>query len=185
MGWDEQRFAELERRVFATLKGEYVIVDLPFFRFLYGPGDGIEQTCIKEFQNLVMRIKAKGFSAECIYLSRLLIESLWDLDLLSEEVLKRESLDRETFDLDLRNNLPQEISKRLIDHLKDRDRKHCAVLLRIGSLFPFVRASHILQKIDSVINCVLVIPYPGNKEGEMLWHKSKEGNTYYYRWQTV
>ena len=184
MVWDEQRFAELERRVFATLRGEYVTGDLPFFRFLYGPGDGIEQTCIKEFQNLVMRIRAKGFSAECIYFSQLLIESLRDLDLLSEDVLRRESLERETFDLDLRNNLPQEISRRLINRLKEKDRKHCAILLRIGSLFPFVRASHILQKIDSIVNCVIVIPYPGSKEGEMLGHKSKESNAY-YRWRTV
>lgn len=184
MAWDEQKFAELERRVFATLRGEYSTGGMPFFRFTYGPGDGIELTAIKEFQNLAMRIEAQGFSARCIYLSQLLLESLSELNMLEDDLLKSEGSERETFELDLRNNLPQEISQRLLRNLQNKDRRHCAVLLRLGSLFPFVRVSHILQKIDSVVNCVIVIPYPGTKEGEMLWHKGVDGNGY-YRWHTL
>jgi len=185
MSWDDERFNELERRVLATMKGDYAIADVPFFRFLYGPGDGVEHTCIKEFKKMVKRIGSEEvLSAECLYFSRLLIESLGDLDFLAEDILKNESQERSTFSTDLVNSLPQEISRRLIEHLKTKDRKHCAVLLRLGSLFPFVRISQILQKIDSAIRCVLVIPYPGSREGEMLWDRGVDGNSY-YRWQTV
>lgn len=186
MNWDEQKFDELERRVLATMRGNYAIVDVPYFRFFYGPGDGIEQICINKFQNLVGRINAEGFSAQCIFLSRLLIDSLRDLGLLDEEILRSESSERETFYTDLRSNLPSEIAKRLTEELGNNitNRRHCAVLLRLSALFPFVRAHQILQKIDSVVNCVLIIPYPASREGEMLWYKGDESNSY-YRWQTI
>mgnify|MGYP001050155426 CR=1 FL=1 len=184
MNWDEERFAELERRLLATMRGSYAIADVPFFRFLYGPG-GVEHTCIREFKKLVKRIDSEeDLSAECLYLSRLLMESLRDMGFLTEDMLGAERQERPTFITDLENNLPQEISRRLIEHLKAKDLRHCAVLLRLGSLFPFVRVSQILQKIDSAISCVLVIPYPGSREGEMLWERGIDGNSY-YRWQTV
>jgi len=185
MSWDEGRFEELERQVLATLRGKYTPPDVPFFRFLYGPGDGVEHTCLSEFKRMVHRINhIEGFSAECIYLSNLLIESLGALGFLDNDVLRKEDKDRSTLRKDLGSNLPREVSARLTDLLKDKDRRHCAVLLRLGSLFPFVRISHILQRIDSILDCVLVIPYPGSKEGEMLWHRGIDGNSY-YRWQTV
>jgi hypothetical protein len=185
MGWDEERFNELETRVKGTMSGRYAIADVPFFRFMYGPGEGIEHTCVKEFKKLAKRIdNEEGLSAECLSFSRLLVESLGDMGFLTEDVLRTERQERPTFMTDLENSLPQEISKRLIERLKAKDRRHCAVLLRLGSLFPFVRISQILQKIDSAIRCVLIVPYPGSREGEMLWDTSADGNSY-YRWQTV
>jgi hypothetical protein len=185
MPWDEERFNELERRVVATMQGRYAIADVPYFRFLYGPADGIEKTCMSEFKKMVKRINSEeGLSAEALQLSQLLIESLRDLGFLTEDTMKAESHDRSTFITDLSSNLPQEISKMLIDRLQGKSREHCAVLLRLGALFPFVRVSQILQKIDSAVNCVLVIPYPGSREGEMLWDRHVDGNSY-YRWQTI
>jgi hypothetical protein len=185
MPWDNDRFVELERRVKETLKGARPALDVPYFHFPYGPGDGIERTCIIEFQNMVKRLKAEDLSAETIFLSKLLLDSLRELGLLDEDVLAKESRDRKEIFNDLRGRyLKEGIVKRLIDRLDGKDASHCAVLLRAGALFPFVRISHILSGLDGRIGCVLVIPYPGSKEGEMLWYPG-DGSNNYYRWETV
>ncbi len=185
MPWDKDRFVELERRVKETLKGARPALDVPYFRFLYGLGDGIERTCIIEFQNMVKRLKADELSAETIFLSELLLDSLRGFGLLDEDVLKIESIDRKEIYNDLRSrNFKEEIVNRLIDRLDGKGTSHCAVLLRAGALFPFVNISHIISGLDGKVDCVLVIPYPGSKEGEMLWYRDNDSNNY-YRWETV
>ena len=167
------------------MAGNRPALDVPFFRFLYGPQDGVEHLCIAEFENMARRIRAKGFSAETIWMSRLLLDSLSELGLLDEQILAEERIHSELFYKDLRGkHLREEVSNRVIEKLAGKPPSHCAILLRVGSLFPFVRISHILSRIDGPVRCVTVIPYPGSREGQMLWFSGEDWNNY-YRWETI
>ena len=183
MSWDDKRFEELAEQVLATLAGKNPAIDLPYFRFLYGPGEGIEQVCIREFQDLAMRIRAKGFTAETLFLSSWVLELLKRLRWLEEDSFELERHDRSGVGRDLRRALSNGISEKLIQHLGGKGTSHCAILLRVGFIFPFVHVSSLLSEIEGRVNCMLVIPYPGSEEGWMLWFDRGPRNGY-YRWIT-
>jgi hypothetical protein len=184
MTWDTNRFDDLESRVMATIAGGRPALDVPFFRFLYGPKDGVEHICIREMQKMVDRIRARGYTAESIFLSTVFIDTMKELGFLDADVVAKEAKGRSDIFVDLRGRfVREEMTKKLLVRLEDRPQSHCAVLLRVGALFPFIRISHILSNLDRV-QCSIVIPYPGSKEGEMLWYSGENWNSY-YRWETI
>ncbi len=175
--WDKERFNRLESRIIATLEGKRPEVDVPFYRYLYSPDQ--EVMSIREFKKLRDRIKAKGYSSDCVYMSNIFIKSMDKLGLYSEKNLPSERGNREIISEDLERELPVLISEELITLLTNKDLAYCGILLRTGVLFPFVHISSILSKLEGHIRCCLVIPYPGNKEGEMLNYRGESVKSYY------
>jgi hypothetical protein len=98
-----------------------------------------------------------------------------------EKLQEFEKSDRRTIFEDLSNldrGLPSLIANRLINHLKDKDISHCVILLRAGSIFPFVHVSSLLTMLEARVRCTLIIPYPG-KDGELLNYRGKSVRSYY------
>ena len=175
--WDRDRFKVLEEKVTATLEGKRPTIDVPFYVYLYDP---VEETlALERFTNLVRRLRTRNYSADTIWLSEMMVEVLERLKFLDPKGVKLEQEDRDTVKEDLERVLPEELASRLKERLKGRDVDHCAVLLRCGSLFPFAHVSSLLFKLTGSVNCTLVIPYPGNKEGRMLHEKGESVRNYY------
>lgn len=177
MVWNTECFKDLESRVMATMRGLRPVIDVPFYVYLYEPQD--ELICLREFRGFVSRLNAKGMSAESISLSALMMEALKELGCLEESVLKREGDDRSILARDLERELPREIVQRLRNRFGDKDVSFCAILLRASALYPFVHVSSLLSSIEGAVRCTLVIPYPGNKVGEMLNVKGLGVRKYY------
>ncbi len=178
MTWDNSRFQQLESRILLTVQGKRPSLDVPFIRFRYEPQD--ELRCISEFSALAKRLRVKEVSTELILLSERLLEALESMDIM-ENLEKFERTDRKSFFEDLANlemGLPSLIAKKLSANLGDKDISHCAILLRVGSLFPFVHVSSLLTLLEGKVRCTLVIPYPG-KDGEMLNYKGMSVKSYY------
>lgn len=183
MAWDSARFQELERRVIATLRQQR-IVDYPYYRFLYDPS--LEIVCLQQFTQLVAQLKAAGFSAEAIWLTTDVLCPAWLQLVGSVEGLARvERDDRQQFAEDLKRELPRLVTTQLSERLHTQPVSHCAVLLRVGALFPFVRVSTLLSNLEDTVHCTLVIPYPGNREGEMLGYRSADTLHGYYRGEVL
>lgn len=73
---------------------------------------------------------------------------VWDKDRFEELERKvsdtlegKRPIDRSEVKEDLQRLLPESISKKLANRLRGMDRTHCAILLRYGSLRPFVHLS--------------------------------------------
>jgi hypothetical protein len=174
---ESKKLKLLEERIRETVAGKRHVMDVPYYIYLYNPEHEIEH--LKEFKNLALRLMRDGISVEIISLSSLMIDSLQFLGCLDESFLTIESKRREEVLLDLERELPKEISNRLKEKLKNKDISHCAILLRVGSLFPLVHVSSLLGQLESIVRCTLVIPYPGNKEGNMLNYRWENIRTYY------
>jgi len=177
IAWDSKRFKDLETRIRETVSGRRHLIDVPYYIYLYKPE--LELECIKEFKNLVIRLKRDDISAEIISLASLMIKSLENLGCLDESFLKEEIRRRDEIYEDLERELLKEIAGRLKEMLKDKDVSHCAVLLRAGALFPFVHISGLLTQLEGIVHCTLVLPYPGNREGNMLNYHGRNIRTYY------
>jgi len=175
--WNAECFNELESRVVATMRGLRPVIDVPFYIYLYEPRD--ELICLREFKDLVARLNAKGLSAENVSLSVLMVEALKDLGCLEESILLREDENRFVLSRDLERELPKEITQRLRNNLGGKDVSHCAVLLRASALYPFVHVSSLLSSVEGAVRCTLVVPYPGDKVGEMLNIKGSSVRKYY------
>lgn len=180
--WDSKRFKVLETRIRETVAGRRYVIDVPYYIYLYKPE--LEHECIREFNNLVIRLKKDNISGEIVSLASLLVKSLEHLGCLDECFLREESLRRKEIYEDLGRELLKEISDSLKNMLKEKNVSHCTVLLRAGALFPFIHISSLLTHLEGVVRCTLVLPYPGNKEGNMLNYQGRSVRTY-YRGETI
>jgi hypothetical protein len=175
--WDSEKFKLLESRIKESVAGNRHVSAVPYYRYLYKPELEIE--CLKEFKNLAIRLSRDGISVETISLASLMIDSLHSLGCLSDSFSKIEESRRDEIAKDLERELLKEISGRLREKLKKKDVSHCVILLRAGSLFPFVHISSLLGQLEGAVHCTLVMPYPGNKEGNMLNYDWENIRTYY------
>jgi hypothetical protein len=183
MPLNRKKFQRLEERVVETLEGRSPLMEVPYYLCVYHPKDELE--ILENFPNMVLRLKNKGFSAETIKLSDLMLDILSNSGLLSSEIIQNEEEMREELERDLRRVLSKELVEVLKEKLKDMDVNHCAVLLRYGALWPFVHISHIFLSIEGSVKCTLVVPYPSAiGEGFPLNKKSK-GIIDYYRAEVV
>ncbi|OFV66970.1 MAG: protein containing DUF1788 [Candidatus Syntrophoarchaeum butanivorans] len=80
---------------------------------------------------------------------------------------------------DLKMYLPDKISGILLNRLVDKTSNFVAILIRTGALYPFVRTSSIRAKLENRIKCILIIAYPANEVGEMLYSGSFNLGGYY------
>ena len=177
MGWNSSKFEELEMKIRESVAGKRHVIDVPYYIYLYDPE--LEVECLKQFKALASRLRRDGISVEIISLSSLMVDALQNLGCLSTPFLKLEEKIRGELISDLERELLKEISARLKERLKDKDVSHCAILIRAGSLFPFVHISSLLTQLEGNVQCTLVILYPGNKEGNMLNYHWENIRTYY------
>lgn len=175
--WDSTRFSQLEERVLATVSGQRPILDVPYYIFPYDPI--LELRCLTECQALCHRLKAKGYSAEIISLAAWLVDALACLGCLDGDFPKHEAADRAMIQQDLERELPKLLSERLCVELADKPLAFCAVLVRLGSLFPFVHISTLLSAVEGHVGCTLVVPYPGSVDGEVLRFLNETEGSYY------
>jgi hypothetical protein len=176
MIWSKEEEKEFELEVLATLNGKKFI-DLPFYRYLYSPEE--ELNCIREFENFGKRLKNKGYYTETIYMSEILVQALKNLGFLEESLFKIEESSFSEIEENLEEVLTEEVVDILSIHLKNKNSSYCVIILRIGSIFPFVHVSSLLSKLEGYVKCTLIIPYPGNKEGEMLDYEGDNIRNYY------
>lgn len=173
--WDKKKFEELEEKIKSTAMGDRRM-DVPFYIYLYDPS--LERECLKEFNALANRLRVDKIDCEIFSLAQLMLESIGSLD-VDNSFFKLETEKRKGLEKDLERILPDKISNRIKDRLRDKTIEHCAILTRAGALFPFVHVSALLSRIEGEVNCVTVIPYPGNREGEMLNHRGTSIRSYY------
>jgi len=177
------KMRDLERRVLDTIQGKTPLLDIPYYICIHNPQDELD--IIDQFSNLVLRFRRKGFSAEIIKLSKLMVDILEEEGFLSQESVAREEEFRSDLEDDLRRILLERIVNALKEHLGGKDVSHCAVLLRYGALRPFVHLSNILQSIEGTIHCTLLISYPSSiGEGYPL-DEENNGIVHYYRAEVV
>jgi hypothetical protein len=176
MAWDKEKMETLKQLVIATMKGlRHTAV--PFYLYSYAPTDEI--VCLREFDIMAKELQYQGYSVDCHYLSQLLIEALQNLNYLDEETLNEENQTFLDIEENLRTRLPKELVSLLSAALKG-DRSHCTILLRAGSLYPFVHPSTLLSQMEAVIYSTVVLPFPGRKDGPMLGDLQYAGRSYYH-----
>jgi len=175
--WDADRFVRLEQLVFSTVEGKRPVVGVPYYIFLYNPAE--ELRAIDEFQNLERRLKAKGFSAETIWMPDLMISALEKFRFLDSDASSLERERRENVKSDLERILPREIASQLKEMLREKKVNCCAILLRCGALYPFVHVSTLLSSLEGLVGCTVVVGYPGDREGQMLNEKGESIRSYY------
>ena len=177
------KFQSLEKRVVETLRGKNPLMEVPYYVCLYHPKDELE--VLENFSHMVLRLGNKGFSAETIKLSNLMLEILSNSGLLSPEIMQKEEEMREELGRDLRRVLSKELVEMLKERLKEKDASHCAVLLRYGALWPFVHLSHIFLSIEASVQCTLVVPYPSDIGTGYPLNERSKGKIDYYRAEVV
>jgi hypothetical protein len=177
MSWDSSRFDILEMRIRESVAGKRHVIDVPYYIYLYD--SELEVECLKHIKALASRLRRDNISVEIISLSSLMVDALQSFGCLDASILKNEEKVREEIAKDLERELLKEIAKRLKEKLKDKDISYCAILTRVGSLFPFVHISSLLTQLEGTVRCTLVILYPGNKEGKMLNYQWENIRTYY------
>jgi len=183
MPLNREKFAKFEQRVMETLKGKTALLEVPYYICLYQPKDELD--ALECFNNMVLRLRNKGFSAETIYFSQLMLDSLAESGLLSPEILADEEKTRVELERSVRNRLPEQIVEGLKNKLADKDISHCAILLRVGAMYPFVHLKYILQSIDNIVHCTLVIPYPSDIGTGHILNETNEDSIEYYRAEVV
>ena len=183
MPLNREEFQRLEERIVETLEGREMWMQVPYYVCLYSPKDELE--VLECFPNVVLRLKNKGFSAETIKLNELMLEILSDSGYLKPEVIEKEEEMREDLELDLRHELLDKTVERLEKRLEEKDRSHCAVLLRYGALRPFVHISHVFSYIMGSVQCTLLVPYPSDKGTGYPLNQPSEGIAEYYRAEVV
>jgi len=175
--WDENRSGRLEDTVITAMEQKSPVIDVPYYVYLYDPAE--ELRALEEFQNLERRLKVRGYSTEIIWMSELMVSALKRFKLLGPDIPHIERQERATVKEDLQRILTNEIASQLKDKLKGKGVDHCAILLRSGALYPFVRVSSLLYSLEGYVDCTLVVGYPGNREGQMLNEKGETVKNYY------
>ena len=183
MPLNRESFAKFEERLIETLKGKTALLEVPYYICLYHPKDELD--ALECFNNMVFRLNNKGFSAEVASFSQLMLDGLSESGLLSPEILGEEEQKRGELERSIRNRLPEQIVEALKERLENKDVGHCAVLLRIGALYPFVHLKYILQSIDNSVHCTLVIPYPSDIGTGHILNEISDDSIEYYRAEVV
>ena len=171
MPLNRDRMDQLQQQLIQTLEGKTPLLDVPFYICIYNPKDELD--AIEDFSKLALRLKQKGYSVELLKLSDLMVEILEEEGFLEPEILQNEEQQREELDRDLRKILSEQIVEKLLHLLGQKPKSHCAILLRYGALWPFVRLSYIQQALTEKVTCTLAILYPSSiGEGHPLDQES-------------
>ncbi|MFH5800950.1 BREX protein BrxB domain-containing protein [Haladaptatus sp. CMAA 1911] len=125
--------------------------------------------------------KTDGFpnegSVEVLRLDRLLVETkVFDIAIDIGERAEPEAV-KET----MQERLTEELVNETIEEIADPGRQsHIVVLTHLGSLYPFTRASELLDELDRRnVRSTIGIPFPGNIGGGKLSFFGGESRSYY------
>jgi len=189
MGWHEV-MEELEWKLGGILRGEYRPRDgIPFFRVQYPPQE--ERKALSEFHLLSERLKQHSWQVGCLSLTDVLRETLADmlncpLDALHERLRKLEQeRDREELQMALWGHLPERVAEKLVEKLTPFPQNSIVILLRTGALYPFVRPSALLARLENRVNCIIVLAYPSTTVGELLDTVPTSLHGGYYRGEVI
>lgn len=189
MGWTEV-MEELEARLEGTRAGSYRPLDgVPFFRIQYPPQE--EREALRQLALLAERLRHRGWEVRTLSLTEALQEALGSLLNCSPEELPahlqalEQERDRAELQRLLAQYLPDELVRVLKERLGDLPAGGVAILTRTGALYPFVRSSVLLSRLEGRVSCMLVLGYPGTELGEMLDARPSGPFNGYYRGETI
>lgn len=189
MGWPEV-MEELETRLEGTRNGSYRPLDgIPFFRVQYPPQE--EREALRQLALLAERLRHRGWEVRLLSLTEVLRDALGSLlNCPPEELPDRlQALEREQDRAELQGllarYLPDELVRVLEERLGDLPAEGVAILTRTGALYPFVRSSVLLSRLEGRLSCMLVLGYPGIGLGEMLEARPSGPFNGYYRGETI
>lgn len=179
---------ELEKKLEGTWSGSYRPLDgIPFFCIQYPPQE--EREALRQFDLLKNRLQGRGWRVQIISLTKALEEALASLlncppenlpDRLRDLEQRREELQQQ-----LAQYLPDELVQVLTRRLSQMPAKSVAILTRMGALYPFLRPSALLSRLEGRIACMLVLGYPLIDSGEMPDTRPKGYFRGYYRGETI
>lgn len=189
MGWTEV-MEELENKLEGTRNGRYRPLDgIPFFRIQYPPQE--EREALRQLALLAERLRQRDWQVLTLSLTEALQEALGSLlNCPPEELPARlQALERERERAELQESLarylPDELARVLTERLRDMPAGSVAILTRTGALYPFLRSSVLLSRLEGQLACMLVLGYPGTDLGEMLDARPAGPFNGYYRGETI
>ncbi|MDW8103305.1 MAG: DUF1788 domain-containing protein [Anaerolineae bacterium] len=189
MGWAEV-MEELERKLKGIRDGTYRPLDgIPFFQVQYPPQE--EREALRQFALLKERLHHHGWDVRIFTLTEVLQKALCSLLNCSEEELSarlqalERGQDRTELQQSLAHSLPDELVKVLERRLREMPAGSVAILTRMGALYPFLRSSALLSRLEGKIACIIVAGYPGTNLGEMLGARPAGHFNGYYRGEAI
>jgi|SRR5665647_242705 len=174
MTWDHDKMAKLKDLLIPAISG-LAYTDVPYYIYSYSAED--EVMCLRAFDTMAKELRYLNYSVELIYLSQMLLTALHNLDYLDDAILGDEAMNLADIEDNLQNELPQELVVMLKASLAG-DYTHCAILLRVGSLFPFVHPYQLLSLMEGTIRCTIVLPFPGSRDGTILNYRRDAGRIF-------
>jgi hypothetical protein len=81
--------------------------------------------------------------------------------------------------------LPDILAQLLRKRLQGKSGVEGVILLRTGVLYPFVRPSSLLARLEGEVRCAVVFPYPGITLGAFLDAPPADPHGGYYRGEIV
>lgn len=189
MGWLEV-MTEVEDKVIHTLNGNFRPLDgLKVFRIQYPPNE--ERESINQFTGLRDRLQVKGWQAQTLSLSDILQQTMIELigcpeaELTSRLSDMESTRDRQELFLQLSEHLPNELGNTIISRIGNFPTDSVAILIRMGSLYPFVRSSSLVSHLEGRFKCALILPYPGISLGALLDAPPADPHGGYYRGENI
>lgn len=189
MAWPEV-MQKLETEIEGHFKGTFRPRDnVPFFRVQYPPQE--EREALRQFRNLAERLRKKNWQARCVSLTEISQKAFEHLlntqtnDLLEKLRSLEGKRERSELQKQLCEHLPSELAKAVKECLTDMPREGVAILLRMGSLYPFVRSSSIESKLEGQVLCAVVLSYPGTTLGALLDSRPVDPHGGYYRGEII
>lgn len=160
MGWPEV-ITELEEKLRGAFKGTFRPQDdVPLFWLIYPPEQ--EREALRRLRQMAERM---GNQLEVISMAELLREALRRLhgvDGLRDRLRSWEAEDSvESLALSLEGELLEVLRLRL-----PRDPSRGIIILRTGSLCPFVDPFFLFSRLETEVRCKVVIAYPSQR-GEL------------------
>jgi hypothetical protein len=159
--WREHVFKELTNRLLYALERQ---ISSEAFLFAYDPS--LEQVSLKESDRLCKLLIGKGFTAEVISLEDLVSDVIEWLGLSlgsMEKLWQLETEDSESFLSLWTGQVQRSLSQRLLNVLAPKPSTHCAVLVRVGCLYPYLHPSDLINSLRGQLCCRLLLLYPGEK----------------------
>jgi len=189
MAWTEV-MRELEEKLIGTLEGKYRPRDgVPFFRIQYPPVQ--EREAVRQFRLLQDRLTHQGRRVHFIRLTEILWDALAELvgcsrNELRDQLVQLEArMERSELQQRLATYLPKTWADILVERLGEADRRSVALLVRPGVLYPFVRPSTLLSRIEVRVRCAVVLAYPTHTIGAFLDASPAGGQGGYYRGEII
>jgi len=97
------------------------------------------------------------------------------------EISGSDSVDHTDIENTMKDRLSEEIVEEIMKEIDETDEQsHVVLLLNLGSLYPFTRASKILDELDRRgVKSTIGIPFPGDVVGGNLTFFGEESRSYY------